>query len=791
MTRALDRLRAAWPAAVILGALATFFFPALAPEQQFYARDILRMHVPMRQFASDRLLRGELPLWWPYEGLGAPFAAQGLTAVFHPVAVALAFVPAPQAMKALMLLSYAAAALGTFALARRLGLSRLPAVAAGLAYALSGYLVSVSGNWQYLAGACLLPWTLWATDRMVRDSRRYVLAQAIALALIVLAGDYQGAYTAALADLGWATWRAGPAVGRVRGALLAVTSAAAALALCGVQIAASAELFGESVRRGGLEPSHATAWSLHPLRLIELVAGSVPSASSQGIPSFLLQAPLRGVWADAVYAGAPVVALAIGATTRHAERHPCAPGLAIAGVVGLLLAMGSYGGLFVVAREVLPFWSAFRYPEKLLPFATLSVALLLGLGLDEVARGRNRVALPLAAVAAFALSFGLTLAATVSRPLAERSFINGLSAAAALSCAACVLASAAAHLAGRARGDLAAAVLAIVCVGDLAWRNRHFYDVAPSSALDDVPPFAAALGGAAHGGKYRLMSAAGRSPVPVAPTGLSNRAATAVWAKNALAPLHNARYGIEAVATYLPGVLDRVDRVQRRLGSWHRWAPFFGVRFAVFRRSTLALAHGSPVRLIAERGDLDLALVELGPAAPRAYVACPEPASSLDDALDRIGDPSFGWGRVAVVERPNAGPDEPALACASDHDRLPGRATVEVYEPERVAVRVDAARPAVLVLNDAYYPGWRAELDGRTVPVLPANVAVRGVEVPAGSHQVVFEYHPAWLAPGAAVSSGSVIVMIGAAAVGSLRARRARAAGRGGEASPSSRPRPR
>jgi uncharacterized membrane protein YfhO len=62
-----------------------------------------------------------------------------------------------------------------------------------------------------------------------------------------------------------------------------------------------------------------------------------------------------------------------------------------------------------------------------------------------------------------------------------------------------------------------------------------------------------------------------------------------------------------------------------------------------------------------------------------------------------------------------------------------------------VEVRTRSAADALLVLSDAYDPGWRATLDGQPVPVLPANVLLRGVFVPAGEHTVVFTYAPqAW-----------------------------------------------
>ncbi len=55
-----------------------------------------------------------------------------------------------------------------------------------------------------------------------------------------------------------------------------------------------------------------------------------------------------------------------------------------------------------------------------------------------------------------------------------------------------------------------------------------------------------------------------------------------------------------------------------------------------------------------------------------------------------------------------------------------------------------------LVLNDLYYPGWRAISGGSELPILPTNAVMRGVVVPAGATSVQFSYAsnldsmPAW-----------------------------------------------
>jgi hypothetical protein len=81
--------------------------------------------------------------------------------------------------------------------------------------------------------------------------------------------------------------------------------------------------------------------------------------------------------------------------------------------------------------------------------------------------------------------------------------------------------------------------------------------------------------------------------------------------------------------------------------------------------------------------------------------------------------------------------------------------TVELlsYRPERVELRARLARAGRLVVTDAAYPGWRAEVDGAEAPVLLAEGGMRAVEVGAGEHAVVLRYWPTGLAHGLALSA--------------------------------------
>jgi len=188
-----------------------------------YCLDAGRMHYPIKVFLGERLRAGELPLWYPYDGLGAPFIANGVTAVFHPLVFwSLTF--SPEAALTLSLISCVLVGqCGCYWLARRLGAGPAGAACAGIAFAASGTLLSSLNNLTFLCGAAAFPVWLASLHTAVVGRRIWGLATAaFALAFTLLAGDFQGCYFYALASLPLmlafgCPWRRALAVGAAAG----------------------------------------------------------------------------------------------------------------------------------------------------------------------------------------------------------------------------------------------------------------------------------------------------------------------------------------------------------------------------------------------------------------------------------------------------------------------------------------------------------------------------------------------------------------------------------------------
>jgi len=98
-----------------------------------------------------------------------------------------------------------------------------------------------------------------------------------------------------------------------------------------------------------------------------------------------------------------------------------------------------------------------------------------------------------------------------------------------------------------------------------------------------------------------------------------------------------------------------------------------------------------------------------------------------------------------------------------------GRVTWLENQPERIRLRVQSEAPCALVLTDEYAPGWIARIDGAAAGIHPAMLAVRGVEMPAGEHEVIFEYRTPRLRLGLIASTSGMLLAIALLLVGRCR----------------------
>lgn len=171
--------------------------------------------------------------------------------------------------------------------------------------------------------------------------------------------------------------------------------------------------------------------------------------------------------------------------------------------------------------------------------------------------------------------------------------------------------------------------------------------------------------------------------------------------------------------------------------------------------------------------DREVRVYEVAGVLPRAAVYAAAEILPDGDVLARLKAPDFDPTRKIILGRDSIPADDAtAIHPFTEAPETPVQAArITAYGPQRVRIEADTGAPALLMLNDADYPGWRAWVNGTPAPILRADYLFRAVLLPAGKNTVEFEYAPRSFRLGLAISAVSLIAVLAVPLVDRRRAR--------------------
>jgi hypothetical protein len=178
-----------------------------------------------------------------------------------------------------------------------------------------------------------------------------------------------------------------------------------------------------------------------------------------------------------------------------------------------------------------------------------------------------------------------------------------------------------------------------------------------------------------------------------------------------------------------------------------RILDLLGVRYVIANegtssRSDLQLVDFGDLRMYARPDPVPRSLVVFGST----------PVADEDAALDRLAQADFDPNREVTLE----GTDTAALGARS----APLAVAPDVDEPERWHAHVSLPQPGYLLQREAWYPGWRARVDGVEAPVLRADSLYRAVALTPGEHDVEVYFDSSSFKRGALLSVAGMVVII-------------------------------
>jgi Bacterial membrane protein YfhO len=205
------------------------------------------------------------------------------------------------------------------------------------------------------------------------------------------------------------------------------------------------------------------------------------------------------------------------------------------------------------------------------------------------------------------------------------------------------------------------------------------------------------------------------------------------------------RFGLRDLRGYVePLTMQRVSDLYARIGKSPELLGLFNVRWILHSAHPVhGMTHNFVKSLDGVPGvtHRDGAVFEVEEPAPRAYwVQGTRVAPTVDDAIAHLGDLDL-HGELVVLEA-----DVGSVPPERRIDHAPRQAAVfEQGSYSSLRFSVDAPADGYLVVNETWFPGWQATVDGRAAPVLRGNVIMQVVDVPAGHHVVELRFRPAYV----------------------------------------------
>ena len=194
---------------VVLVALPTMFYWRIMflGEVVYWGTPLLQFY-PWRKLAVEIYQSGQIPLWNPYLGFGAPLAANLQSAVFYPLNFFYLMVPVERAMGYSIVLHVGLAGVFMYLLGRVLGMSTSASLLAAVTYMFSGYIVSRAHFISIVSAVPWLPLLTAASEGLIQSKIKgrghetpanghfwgWMALLSVATSMLLLAGHVQVAF---------------------------------------------------------------------------------------------------------------------------------------------------------------------------------------------------------------------------------------------------------------------------------------------------------------------------------------------------------------------------------------------------------------------------------------------------------------------------------------------------------------------------------------------------------------------------------------------------------------------
>lgn len=708
--------------------------------------DAIRLFIPHHAAIARHLARlGRVPAWDDRGFGGRPLVGNPQAGTSYPPIWLAWRVWTPSLLGWMTLAHLLFAALGTYLLARRLGIGVWASWVAAGCFSMSPYVLAQAfeGHLPHVWGASWSPWAFWLAIGARRGEPRSGLLLAVALALALLAGHPQEPVLLVLTLAMWeaATLARLAATRRVRLADLARRGGAGCilllltLGLTATDWLPAACVSPWTLRSEPLSVAVAGRYHLFPSNLVQLL-----SPLALGGPSDYLGHD--NYWEPLLAMGLIPLGLALIAVFHSHKEGAVRDWLALT-LGAVWFAAGRQLGLFSLLHHMIPGLDRFRVPTRSLFLASLGASVLAGLGVDSLRR----------------------LAGNPGDWAVWSRHLRRILVAVAASVSIALIASPGQWTQptpGRSPGEAARIVqgLARVGVEPVFWMALgSFWAVAEVGRRAQIRPSLAGFLGLA--GLIEL-AAYGHGLLKLAPADQFLGPDPMTRAIAADRPPGSLPARIRAVDSWFDDLRAQAHGLQKT-----NLNDSFQIRHAARVYEPLYRTF-APDPSLRDR-PLDAAVAEFRRVERQAILD----QLGVEYLLANRRPPDSNWPLLAhgawngspyfVARNPTTLPRARVVAPSDPGDSMHGGQPVIWLgnEPDRIHLRITSAGQQSLILAETWMPGWTARVDGNSVGVSRGAFAQCLIPIEgAGTHEVVIEYQPPGLVPSQAIATIATLTWI-------------------------------
>ncbi|MCL4338158.1 YfhO family protein [Patescibacteria group bacterium] len=710
--------------------LISFFFfrlffpnPSLFMIPDFGESDVLHLNLPLKFILSQSLRSKNWPLWTPYLGGGFPILAEGQIGTFYlPNLISFRFLPFITAYNLNLLFAYVLIFAGSFLFFRILNLSKTASIAAATVFTFSGYLSVHLNHFDLIQAASLLPLIYWSVVRLWKKKHNLqsIILTSFLLSQQIFTGHF---YIVFITLIGAAMIflmlyifdRKNTSISHfLYKSGLFLSALLLTFLLSAIQLFPTIELWKQSTRKAGLDYNTVTAY---PFSFKEFVTFLKPyffgSPANGTYPQFSND---WGVfWENTGYIGIIPLTMALACLLFFRDKR-----VRIAAVMlffSLLLVLGKNSPLYFVFS--FPPFSFFRVPSKFLLLTDFSLAFLVAILLHKTLESIRGV---------------YKKSALYKTKLITVLFLL------------CLLA-----------GGI---------VGDEYHFSYSYPPTTPANWWTTPPETAKLLQAQPKGGVTDIGSRIAWNEIFL--THGWDDIKLFSYLRNYIYPNYNSLFSLKGFDVNTGGLVP--IRQKLFISAGQQWDTKNNIAtVSAVAKNILSLAGIryvlSPYRLDGIKTEIvdtvrfpakkirPISIYKNISALPNAYMSYKTKfISTLDEFFNALENHKILTDRTVLIENKH-------LAVNNNPETLNNVKLIKSHDNQNIW-KVYTENKGIFVISDTYYPGWSANVDGKSVQIAPVNLTQRGIPLEMGEHTVILRYEPLSFALGKYTTYATMVIIV-------------------------------